>query len=122
MMCDVSWQPPQPPRGWIISGELADGVRYDCRSRKLRVIVSVNREADGRPWVHFSLSHHERIPTWGEFRDAKDLFLGDVYAYQVLPPKACYVNITPRVLHLFHCLDGPQLPEFSGIVDGRRTL
>ncbi len=69
------------------------------------------------------MSHWNRIPTWGELRSVKELFLGDVYTYLVLPPKEFYVNVTPTVLHLWHCRDGPQLPEFSGVLpDGRRSL
>lgn len=90
-----------------------DGARYVNHARKLIVILSAAVELDGKAWVHFSLSHFERIPTWGEFRTTKEAFLGDVYAYQVMPPKENYVNINPRVLHLFHCLEGVPLPEFT---------
>ena len=53
------------------------------------------------------------------------LFLGeDVKAMQVFPPKDRYVNLNPYVLHLFVCLseEGDGLPEFSGVIDGVRTL
>jgi hypothetical protein len=110
---ELSWEPPAAPRGWYVDDRRLDGARYYCPSRKLIAIVSISVESDGRRWLHMSLSHWNRVPTWGELRDAKQLFLGDVYAYQVLPPKSQYVNINPKVLHLWHCLDGAPLPEFS---------
>lgn len=119
-MTDIArvWVLPDPPKGWYIDMRKNDGARYICPSRKLMVIASATIQDDGKPWIHVSLSHNERIPTWGELRTVKELFLGDVHAYQVLPPKALYVNLKPNVLHLFSCMDGPQLPEFSGDVPG----
>lgn len=114
---------PSTPTGWRIDQELGDGARYRCSARKLTAILSGRIDEHGKRWLHLSVSHSDRIPTWGELRSVKELFLGDVYAYQVLPPKEFYVNLTPRVLHLWHCLDGPQLPEFSGVLpDGRKSV
>lgn len=90
-----------------------DGAAYSCLPRKLGVILSASLEQDGKRWVHLSLSHRHRVPTWGELRATKEAFLGDVYAVTVLPPQRVYINIHPNVLHLFHCLDGHPLPEFS---------
>lgn len=85
----------------------------------LMVICSACREEDGRDWAHFSMSHKDRLPTWEEFKAGKDIFLGNVYAYQVFPPKEKYVNDHPHVLHLFHCLEGVPLPDFTR---GRGTI
>lgn len=90
------------------------GLRYQHTLAPLVVMLTASTEQDGREWVHFSMSHRDRIPTWEELTAAKGHFLGDVYAYQVLPPKVKYVNINPKVLHLFHCLTGePPLPDFT---------
>ena len=122
-LIDRVWELPPAPKGWLIDKRLEDGARYYSRARKLSVILSAAIQEDGKPWVHFSLAHAHRIPTWGELRDCKQLFLGNVYAYSVLPPREVYVNIDSRVLHLFHCIDGPQLPEFSGTLsNGARTI
>lgn len=119
-MSDIAriWKLPDTPKGWRLVQPSEDGGKYLNHSRGLGVILSVTVEDDGKPWVHFSLSHKNRIPTWGELRTTKEAFLGNVHAYQVLPPTEIYVNLNPKVLHLFTCLDGPQLPEFSGVIPG----
>lgn len=101
-----------PPSSWRLVRTNTDGCAYG-HPAGLYAIISGAIEADGKRWVHLSVSHVKRIPTWDEFKTAKDAFLGDVYAYQVLPPKKYFVNINHRVLHLFHCVDGPPLPEFT---------
>ena len=110
----LGWEPPKVlcPH-WRIDTVLADGIRYVRRLPPMRAIVSVSKEYDGRRWVHLSLSHRDRLPTWRELRDAKEMFLGDVYAYQVLPIRERYVNTHPNVLHLWHCLDENPLPDFT---------
>lgn len=83
-------------------------------SNGLRVCVSAMREGDGRRWLHVSMSHVDRLPTWQEVKDVKDVVIGaEKTALQVLPPKSRYVNIHPYALHLWHCLDGDVVPDFS---------
>lgn len=102
------------PATWRLLEEGEDGGKYYCDLLELGVIVSGAVEQDGRRWIHLSCSHARRIPRWNELREVKELFLGDFYAYQVLPPKERYVNIHPHVLHLWRCLDGdPPLPDFT---------
>ena len=121
---EAGWSPPVIlPHYWEVDIRLDDGTRYIASVLGLAAIVSVAREPDGKRWVHLSVSHRHRLPKWRELRETKDLFLGrNVYAYQVLPPEDKYVNLHPRVLHLWHCLDGDPLPEFSGVVAGVRTV
>jgi hypothetical protein len=110
----LGWPVPEAPRGWNRTDVRTDGAVYSCLPRKLAVILSVGLEGDGQRWLHLSLSHKYRLPTWGELRTVKELFLGPhTYAVQVIPPVTHYVNIHPNVLHLFHCLDEYRLPEFS---------
>jgi hypothetical protein len=89
-----------------------DGARY-ANDAGLTVILSGAIEEDGRRWLHLSISHRSRLPKWRELVAVRDLFPGDVYCYQVLPPQEKHVNIHPRVLHLWHCLDGNPLPDFT---------
>jgi len=100
------------PASWYVATEGADGRAY-LNAWGLSVIVAFSRELDGKVWTHFSMSHKKRLPTWDEFRDAKYLFIGDFKAIQILPAKKEYVNINPHVLHLFACLDGDPLPDFT---------
>jgi hypothetical protein len=99
------------PAGWQPIPEMAGG--FINRQRKLGAMFSVEREADGKRWVHVSVSHRDRVPTWDELRSVKDWLLGrDTLVVQVLPPEAEYVNVHPYVLHLWHCLDGRPVPDF----------
>jgi hypothetical protein len=89
-----------------------------------RVIVSWARRDDGKRWVHVSVSHPSRIPSYEELAEVKRRFIGsDRYAVMVFPEESKHVNIHPRCLHLWHCVDGHPLPEFSGeLVGGGRTI
>jgi hypothetical protein len=108
---------------WRLVQRGEDGAAYQHRSRPMTMIWSVGREDDGRLWQHMSVSHRDRTPTWEELVAVKEWLMGtDTYAYQVAPPRGVCVNLHPNVLHLFRCLDGPVLPEFSAVVDGERTL
>lgn len=111
-----SWEPPVvlPPH-WTISDVYGDGACYTSRRLSLRAILSCGQELDGRAWLRLSVSHLTRIPTWLEMRECKELFLGDREAYSILPPKDRYVNIHPRVLHLFALLEegATVLPDFT---------
>lgn len=109
------WTPPTVlPASWVMQQSADDGAKYINYSMNLAAILSCRYEADGRAWLHLSVSHRLRIPTWGEFRHVKELFLGDREAYTVLPPKARYVNIHPHVLHAFALLSGEALlPDFT---------
>jgi hypothetical protein len=81
---------------------------------KLFAILEVESHDDGRRWAHLSVSaqNPKRIPTWKELRWAKEHFLGDRRAIQVLPPRSEYINIRPNVLNLYACLDDNPLPDF----------
>lgn len=101
------------PPGWVCRETRADGCLFENPERQLRCIISGCWLRGGR-WIHFSLSHRTRLPTWEELVSSKEAFLGeDTKAIQVLPPRGEWVNICERVLHLFHCVDGDGLPDFT---------
>ncbi|HEV8639413.1 MAG TPA: hypothetical protein VG370_34830 [Chloroflexota bacterium] len=118
--------PQPPPAGWRKVLDGLDGAAYETpRAEGLRAVLSGATESDGRRWLHLSLSHRQRLPTWDELRRTKEAFLGDRYALTVLPPPDRYVNLAPHVLHCFALADPRAqwvLPEFSGVVAGVRTL
>ncbi len=101
------------PYGWRVIDTTDDGARYR-RGDGLVLILSGATELDGKRWVHLSISRSDRLPSWDELKECKDLFLGrDVLAVQVLPPASKHVNIHPYVLHLWRCLDGDPCPDFT---------
>lgn len=104
------------PAGWfrIPEADQGDtGCAFDHFSGR-RILISIAKEQDGREWVHFSMSHRRRLPTWEELVSAKEMFLGrGSKAIQVIPPRSQYVNLNANVLHLFVCLDEDPLPDFT---------
>lgn len=109
------WTPPTVlPPAWRMVQISDDGAKYINPRRELAAILSCCRELDGRFWLHVSVSHRRRLPTWLELVEVKELLLGAGEAYQVAPPRDRYVNIHPRALHLFGLLDGTAaLPDFT---------
>jgi hypothetical protein len=92
-----------------------DGV-WDNMSMGMRVIYSLARYRNDnfRLWVHLSISHRVRIPYYDDLVYLKRNWLGDeVNAIMVLPKESEHVNIHPRCLHLFHCVSGDGLPDFT---------
>lgn len=116
------------PCYWSLAHVQADGAMfvYEPRfGRRLKVSISACREQDGRLWMHLSVSSwnqtwkEQSIPDWVRLKLAKDVFIGpEREAYQVLPRAADYVNIG-EVLHLFCCLEGRALPDFT---NGMRSI
>ena len=80
----------------------------------LEALVSAAPMDDGRRWLHFSLVHRHSVPTWSDLVAAKEALLGpETKAILVIAPRSQWVNIHPNCLHLFVCLDGDPLPDFT---------
>lgn len=80
----------------------------------MTVLVSGSVEADGKRWLHVSCAHRNRIPSWDDLKEVKETFIGkDKVALQVLPSEDKYVNVNPYCLHLWHCVDGDVVPDFT---------
>ena len=87
--------------------------RAYTHSNGLRVITTVATESDGKNWLHVSFSRAERLPSWLDLREVKDVFVGrEGTALQVIPSTEKYRNQHPFCLHLWHCLDGEVVPDF----------
>jgi hypothetical protein len=96
------------PVGW----QRLNAISYRHRGG-LVVMMTQALERDGHRWVHLSVSHRGRLPTWDELVDVKEIFLGtDSVALQVLAPRREWVNDNPYVLHLFVRVDGRPTPDF----------
>lgn len=113
---------PTPP-GWRLVDRTTDGKCWRIPGGKI-VIASGSRH-DGLVWLHMSMSHKARLPTWPELVAMRDALVGpNVEAYQVCPPADRYVNLHARVLHLWACMDRPSgfLPRFDGEIGGITTI
>lgn len=106
--------PEKLPPGWQSEQVGDDGASYRNRRTGQAVIISVSREADGRRWVHVSTSFATRVPTYAELAEVKRLWIGDDRrAMQLFVERAKHVNLHPHTLHLWHCVDGDGLPDFT---------
>ncbi len=104
---------PQAPRNWKRFQNPYAYAAYDCVNG-LRVLMDVGMEYDGKRWLHVSLSRKGRLPSYDDMCAVKNLFIGpDKMAIQVFVPSAQHVNIHPTCLHLWHCIDGDVLPDFT---------
>ena len=112
------------PLGWDRFHEGADGGWFRHTGLGLKAASTV-REIDGVWWRHTSVTRYDgRMPRHLDVAFIKREFHGDGYAYGVHPPKAKYVDIHSRCLHVWGRLDGaPVLPEFSAeIAPGVRSI
>lgn len=101
------------PVAWRTSATTEDGLMVR-RPDGLAVILSVAREKDERRWLHLSTSRPDRLPSYDDLCEVKRLFLGpERKAIQVFAPTTEHINIHKRCLHLWCCLDGDPLPDFT---------
>lgn len=68
-------------------------------------LTALRSQDDGR-W-HLSVSHTSRLPNWDEIADARYRFIPDrAHMAMLLPPRAEWVDLHPRTLHLWE-IDDP---------------
>lgn len=110
---ELDARPADLPPQWRLVARGGDGAAYK-RVDGLAVITSASRERDGKRWLHVSLSRAKRVPSYEDLAHVKRVFVGeDRFAVQVFAPRAQHVNLHPNCLHLWCCLDGHPLPDFS---------
>ena len=104
---------PKPP-GWKVHETRADGISWINGKRQLYVIASTMTYDDGREWLHLSVSHRKRLPSYDEMKYLKRHWAGvGTKAIEVHPPEEEHVNIHPRARHLWICLTEDPLPDFT---------
>jgi hypothetical protein len=107
---------PRPAERWAFkgyvewphgSGNKAGTVWTHRLIPHLNVLRSLSTTGDGTKWVHVSVAHPKRLPTWEELSKAKNDFIGeDREAYQVLASNEDHINAHAYCLHLWAPLDG----------------
>ena len=81
--------------------------------RRLRLIHSVYREADGLVWGHVSLSSAGGdLPGWYPLRNANWLVYPGLTGIVVVAAESRHVNIS-ECAHIWTCLEGSRLPDFD---------
>jgi hypothetical protein len=103
------------PATWTLDTMSLDGARFVVRGpRTVSIIVSGAVELDGKRWLHASIAAPNRLPDYEELVAMKETVFGsEAYAVQVFPPRSKHVNQHPFCLHLFGCIDGHPLPDFT---------
>lgn len=122
----MRWQPaPRPllPDGWkevelpsilVAMGSPPGAQRAFTRSNGLRVLVDCAEKADGRLWLHASMSYENRLPSYRDMCEVKRIFIGiHRTAVQVFPRQGEHVNLHEYCLHLWSCIEGAPFPDFS---------
>lgn len=105
------WSVPEPygPDGFVF-------VRKDSAppfTPNTVIIVSAADYDDGE-WLHASISHPDRMPSYDELRMLHSAAFNGSWAYQVFAPSRYHVNLHEYALHLWGRVDGqPALNEFS---------
>ncbi len=113
-------------RHWECEGEVLPFViRWRRRAdRELTCNVSVEGHSDKKLWLHLSVARPETMPDYWDLESAKRDFCGpERVALHIFPADSKKFNWHPNCLHLWCCLDGHPLPEFSEpAIPGDRTL
>lgn len=114
--------PAFPPKDWEIMQPWGDG--YALRERGgLRVLIDVSFKADDRAWLHVSVSRAKYPPSWDDLKRVKRDFIGDQnVAVMVFPAAEDFVNIHPNCHHLWHCVDGETICNFTGEIAGVKSI
>lgn len=91
-------------------------VREERGRDPLRAIVTIDlldtTEPGAGHWLHISVSHARRLPTWSELVQARDeLGYGSLVFVQLLPPVSAWINVHEYVLHALARLDAPTVPR-----------
>lgn len=99
---------------WKLVSPNADGIgHWRHRGRRLSLIHSVAREADGQVWAHVSVgTPGNTMPGWYEVRDAGWLLYPGEFGVVVVAPQDSHVNLS-NVGHVWYCLTAPAVPDFS---------
>lgn len=105
---DLLWLAPTPfgPDGW----------RMESSTGRSSVIVTVSDlpDREDEQWIHASMAHANRDPSYRDLVALHKVAFGDGWAYQVFAPKASHINIHDHALHLWGRLGGDAvLPDFG---------
>lgn len=94
------------PHSCMMIGKI-HGVKYS-------VIITDRIEQDAKSWLHVSVASPNRMPDYNVMKFVKAVFMPKLLdAYEVHAKKSNHVNIHENCRHLWCCLDGDVLPDFT---------
>lgn len=99
------------PFEWVITQIRDNSASYRHLLSMLVVSESIHVHNEQR-WLHVSVSHSSRMPTWGELKTVKNIWIGDKVAYHVLPRRVRLVEDADDAytLHVWCPLDNDPFP------------
>lgn len=114
-------QPPEMRQYWKQLGDWGPrGKVFEHKTMPLRVIITIPDDegfiayCDGQEWIHVSVSHKDRLPSYQEMKEIKRVFIGDErMAISIWPKARVHVNIAKNCLHLWHRADADPCPTFG---------
>lgn len=100
------------PFDWVITQIKDNCASYRNLLSMLIVRESVHEEQNGERWLHVSISHAARMPTWGELQTVKSIWIGDRTAYHVLPRRVKFTEDADDAytIHIWCPLDSDPFP------------
>jgi hypothetical protein len=97
------------PFEWVITSIRNNSASYRHLISFLTVTESIHTH-NGERWLHVSLSHAARVPTWGELQTVKSIWIGDKVAYHVLPHAVKPLSDDEYTIHIWCPLDNDPFP------------
>jgi hypothetical protein len=89
-----------------------EGMSLGFSARPLQTVILSGGYRDDVPWLHVSTAWSNRLPSFEELREVREVFFDDaLVAVQVFPPKAEYINVHPYCLHLYARADERTVPD-----------
>ena len=88
--------------------ELNNCRAYLVKDNSARILVSIDRLKNDEEWLHVSVSHPDRLPTWETLVKIKNIFVGlEGEAMMFFPKQSEYVNYHPYYMHLWTFISAP---------------
>ncbi len=101
--------------GWVLNALVKEGIKFINSAQHLSAFVAIATDPTGRVWASISLMGERKAPTWGQVRQAKRLFFGEIRTVVVLPDSELEVGLVQSI-NLFSCLSEEHIPGFTPMI------
>jgi len=92
-----------------------DATSWHNHKKGLAVLGGVE-EIDGEKWLHVSISHQKRMPTYDEMVYLKRHWFGnEATALEIHPPRSEHVNLHKFCRHLWTNLERRVVPDLRRV-------